>query len=46
MAPILRVPLLILAVLLFLIATAGVPTGRVSLLALGLACLAGAELAG
>lgn len=42
----LRAVLLLLAVLFALLAALGVPSGRVSLLALAVACLAGAELAG
>ena len=41
---VLKMALLMVAVVLFLVAGFGVPTGRVSLVALGLAALAGAML--
>ncbi len=42
----LRTVLLLLAVFFALVAALNVPTGRVSLLALAVACLAGAQVVG
>jgi hypothetical protein len=42
--PTTRIILLIAAVILFLVAALGVNSGRVNLVALGLACLAGSQL--